>query len=102
MVELNQTAPKLDGNYPLFQNTNRVISAYLEVSRPSIPRSQEAFSLSKLELSFTEKVEASLANSAYKLRLDGNSLTKANVNSDLPNVLDYSINENLSVAKQSR
>lgn len=102
MIELNQTTPKLSSDYPLFKNTNRVISAYLEVSRPSIPKSQETFSLSKLESSFTEKVESSLANSVYKLRLDGNSLTKANTNSDLSNILDYSINENLSVAKQSR
>ena len=100
MLKLNQTELRITTQYPLFKNTNRLISAYLEVSKPNHTQSYKTFSLSNLESSFIQKLDLSLSNSVYKLNLNSNYLNSSN--NSLTNILDYSINENLSVAKQSR
>ena len=104
LVELDHPTVKLSKTNILFQNTNRVVSAYLDVANDKTASAQgfRSFSLSSLELNFLSRVNSPTATYAHKLRLDGNTLASSNKDKDLYNVLNHSIEQNLSVGKQTR
>ena len=104
LVELDHPTIKLSKTNFLFQNTNRVVSAYLDVASDKSNSAQgfRSFSLSSLESNFLSRVSSPVNASAHKLRLDGNTLASSNKDKDLHNILNHSIEQNLSVGKQTR
>jgi len=107
MAELDHSQVKLDSGGFVFQNTNRMISAYLEISDSPFAGSEgfehfEGFSLPSLESNFESSVDACISASAHKLRLDGNTLSSSNKDKALYSLLNHSIEQNLSVGKQTR
>lgn len=104
LVELDHPTVKLSKTNILFQNTNRVVSAYLDVANDKTASAQgfRSFSLSSLELDFLSRVNSPTSAYAHKLRLGGNTLASSNKDKDLYNTLNHSIEQNLSVGKQTR
>jgi len=85
-------------------NTNRIVSAYLDTHGRISDNNDlnQLFSLVDLEVSFSNSAKLSASSSANKLRLDGSVLALTNAQSDLHNLLNHSVKENLSVGKQTR
>lgn len=103
MLELSYKPADEMRGYVALKGANRVISAYLETTKIKSSSSRfKPFRLTDLEVSFIDNIGLSSSGLAYKTRLDANSLAKSYSDKNLSNLIDYSINENLSVAKQSR
>jgi len=90
-------------NRPLsLQNSNRAISAYLEIRTSDSYSSHIGLRLSNLESTFIGKVNSSISSIAYKLGTDASKITSLNENVAINSAFSYSIEQNLSVAKQTR
>ena len=101
ILEVNSPALNTSKSPIILQGANRIVQAYLESSPTSKASSFKPFSLHNIESRFISDIDSAIASSAYKLSLTGKTLS-SNSNSELRSVLNHSINENLSVAKQNR
>lgn len=101
MIELSHD-PQIRKQTVNFTGTNRVISAYLEVSSNNSTARTPAFALHNLESSFIDSIDSGMSSMAYKLRLNGKSLASSNVDKILHTAVNQSISDSLSIAKQTR
>jgi hypothetical protein len=102
MTELSYTPTDLKGKSPIFQNTNRIVSAYLEVCGTEIKRVSANFNLYSLESNFIDNVSSGVDSLAYKISLNAKDMNVNGSDNSLHTILHYSIEQNLSVGKQTR
>lgn len=102
MTELDHSSAYTISRTLSFQNSNRVISAYLETCTSDSYSSHIGLSLSNLESTFISKVSSGISSIAYKLGTDAAKVTSLNENVAINSAFNYSIEQNLSVAKQTR
>jgi hypothetical protein len=103
MLELNQSPVKVTSPIQLLQNENRTISTYLEIENsPIFTKRFNSFSLVSIESQFISSIDSSVSGAAYKLGLDGKLLSSMNNNTTISKLTNASIEQNLSIGKQTR